>query len=100
MKKIRFHPATKSEYDRAISYYHRQRAGLGLDFQTEVERIVSMIQENPRLGGFYASTRFRYHLANRFPYLVVFLEREDAIWIMAVAHGRRRPAYWRRRRPE
>jgi len=34
---------------------------------------------------------------NRFPYLVVFRETTSEIEVVAVAHGRRRPGYWRER---
>jgi hypothetical protein len=34
---------------------------------------------------------------NRFPYFIVFRERDLAIQIIAIAHGRRRPAYWQDR---
>jgi hypothetical protein len=33
----------------------------------------------------------------RFPYLIVFREGMEGIEIVAVAHGRRRPGYWRDR---
>jgi hypothetical protein len=33
----------------------------------------------------------------RFPYSVVYLEDEDEIWVLAVAHAKRRPGYWRGR---
>jgi toxin ParE1/3/4 len=35
----------------------------------------------------------------RFPYLVIFLEADAAIQLVAVAHGKRRPGYWRKRLP-
>jgi len=34
---------------------------------------------------------------SRFPYIVVFRETVTEIEIVAVAHGRRRPGYWRER---
>jgi len=33
----------------------------------------------------------------RFPYLIVFREMDSEIQIIAVAHGRRRQGYWKRR---
>ena len=33
----------------------------------------------------------------RFPYLTVFRETAAGVEILAVAHGRRRPGYWRDR---
>ena len=36
-------------------------------------------------------------LVRRFPYVVYFHDREELIYILAVAHGRRRTGYWRNR---
>jgi hypothetical protein len=36
-------------------------------------------------------------LLKKFPYLVVFREYPDHLFIVAVAHGHRRPGYWRKR---
>jgi len=36
-------------------------------------------------------------LLRRFPFLVMFRQQSDKIEIIAVAHGRRRPGYWRKR---
>ena len=32
-----------------------------------------------------------------FPYAVVFMEKPEHIWIVAVMHMKRRPGYWRER---
>jgi toxin ParE1/3/4 len=36
-------------------------------------------------------------LVKKFPYLVIFYEMPDCLLVVAVAHGRRKPGYWRRR---
>ena len=33
----------------------------------------------------------------RFPYLIVYRTTSTAIQVVAVAHGRRRPGYWKTR---
>jgi len=39
----------------------------------------------------------RRMVLQRFPYLVVFREASSGVEIVAVAHGHRRPGYWRDR---
>jgi toxin ParE1/3/4 len=90
----------RTELDEAIGYYEQQRAGLGLDLQSEVQQAVRKIQENPQAGSPYKTTEFRHYVVQRFPYVVYYIELEEAIWVMAIAHGKRRPGYWRRRRTE
>jgi len=36
-------------------------------------------------------------LLKRFPYFIVFFDWQDEIYIVAVAHAKRRPGYWKRR---
>lgn len=80
----------------AVAYYEDRAAGLGLDFASEIERSVQTIAENPERWPLRADGTHRY-LAHRFPYLVVYACQSDRIWILAVAHCKRRPAYWRHR---
>jgi len=44
---------------------------------------------------FHAGTRRA--LLRPFPFLVVFREHTDRIEIIAIAHAKRRPGYWRER---
>jgi plasmid stabilization system protein ParE len=39
----------------------------------------------------------RRALLKTYPYAVVFREGEEEILILAIAHGKRRPGYWRKR---
>jgi hypothetical protein len=57
-----------------------------------IENIAEAPSRWPRLHG-----RFRRYLLHRFPFSVVYLEREHSIEVIAVAHHRRRPGYWKRR---
>lgn len=77
----------------AVAYYEDKSHGLGLAFQTEVERSVQTIAEYPERWPVRADSTRRY-LIHRFPYVVVYTYQGDHVWIVAVAHCRRRPAYW------
>jgi hypothetical protein len=39
----------------------------------------------------------RPNLLQRFPYSIVFIELEDELRVLAIAHGSRQPGYWRAR---
>ena len=39
----------------------------------------------------------RRNLVRRFPYLIVFVEFEGSVRVIAVASAHQRPGYWRRR---
>jgi toxin ParE1/3/4 len=80
----------------AVAYYEDKAQGLGLDLEAEVERSVQIIAEYPERWPLRADGTRRY-LTHRFPYLVVYMYHRDHIWVIAIAHGKRRPAYWRDR---
>lgn len=62
----------------------------------EFERITSFLKEFPELGAPYR-TKYRRLPMARFPYSIVYSIEPDAVWILAVAHQRRRPDYWKDR---
>jgi hypothetical protein len=39
----------------------------------------------------------RRMLVKRFPYSIIFVEHNEDLWVIAFAHNRRRPGYWRER---
>ena len=94
MIEIEFHADARQELRQAAQYYERQVAGLGFAFTDEVERTVELIQESPGIG----SPVWQYYrrvFVRRFPYSVVYREFENKLFVVAVAHHRRRPNYWR-----
>ena len=102
MTKIwRFRPDAEREVDEAIDWYEGEQDGLGQDFVRTLRAAVVHLQETPSEGGKLpgsprdADVR-RYRLP-RFPYVVLFVEVEDEYQVLAVAHLRRRPNYWRSR---
>lgn len=100
MKPVIIHREAIEELDGAISYYEEQKAGLGLDFLSEVEQALGKIQQNPNLGGVYKVAGLRRYVIQGFPFLIFYAEFEEFIWVVAIAHGKRRPDYWRRRQRE
>jgi toxin ParE1/3/4 len=100
VKPVIIHSEAIEELDGAVSYYEDQKVGLGLDFLAEVEQTLSKIQQNPNLGAVYKVTESRRYVIQRFPFLVFYAELEELIWVVAIAHGKRRPEYWRKRQIE
>jgi toxin ParE1/3/4 len=100
VKPIVLHSEAIVELDAAVAYYEQQRKGLGLEFLSSVERAFALIQQNPNLGTAYKIRRLRRFVLQRFPFSIFFAELEACIWIVAIAHSKRKPDYWRRRRIE
>ncbi len=91
-----FDPAAREELVEAVAYYDQQRATLGDEFLLELKRAVTRIRDFPAAWP-VMSRRSRRCRLTRFPYGLVYQVTEDEIRILAVAHLRRRPRYWRDR---
>lgn len=85
------------EFSAAVVWYEKQRSGLGAEFFDAVGHIVSLIQAQPEMGTLSKDRRTRRVLVPRFPYEVVYQVFEDEIVIVAIAHSKRRPDYWKKR---
>jgi toxin ParE1/3/4 len=79
-----------------VNYYNAHRARLGDEFRDEVWATLERIKKLPE-SWHALSDSIRRCPTNRFPYGVIYtVERRD-ILIIAVAHNRRAPEYWRAR---
>lgn len=94
--KVEFHPAAAEEFVETTVFYERSVSGLGDGFIMEVESVVDRLQAHPQIGQRVSDACRRIILA-RFPYSLIYSVETDRIWIVAVAHHRRRPGYWRER---
>jgi len=94
--KLIYLDAANSEFDDAISYYNKERDGLGFEFADEVKRTIERIENYPRAWT-SLSKRARRCLVHRFPYSVIYEVRDDLLIIIAIHHNRRKPENWRNR---
>lgn len=95
---ISFHPAGARELTQAADYYELVREGLGQKFLEAFERTIDQIRRHPEAAPIVGQSVRKALLESRFPYSVLYSIRPAEIRILAVAHHRRRPLYWRRRR--
>jgi hypothetical protein len=90
---VRFLQIAKLELDDAVSYYNRERPGLGYEFLWEVFFAIDRIKQFPQAWPvFYQKTR--RCLIRRFPYGIIYILENDLVLIFAIAHLHREPDYW------
>jgi len=95
---LEFHPRAVEEARAARRYYARRSATLANRFLTALDNALGQIFATPSQWPTHLhSTRFLR--LRRFPYLVIYRETPIVVQIVAVAHTKRRPGYWRRRTP-
>lgn len=101
MRSVRVLEAAAVEAAEAAAWYEGQRRGLGGEFRSELKIALDQLCEGTLPGSPWSSRLsdrgVRRILMKRFPFSVVFVTlREEAV-VLALAHHRRRPEYWRQR---
>ena len=95
-KPVRFHPEADQEYLSSLAWYKERSLDAALDFESEFQRAVSAVAESPERWPIYFSGCRRYVL-HQFPFSIVYRNLDEAVFVLAVAHGHRSPGYWRKR---
>ena len=81
------------EFAESAAYYEAQEPGLGSRFRDEVVAAIDRIMRTPELPRLRAKEYRRVNL-RVFPHYIAYVIRGDMIWIVAIAHGFRRPEFW------
>jgi plasmid stabilization system protein ParE len=90
---LSFLTIAREELAEAKRFYNRQQQGLGESFQREAEAAARQIKERPQAWQVEAAPVRRFIL-DRFPCKMLYIVRDDAVLVVAVAHQHRQPDYW------
>lgn len=97
----REHPSARAEYLAALQWYEEQEAGLGERVARELDEGVDFIRSWPKARSLYRDRQRIVEIRRKgvevFPYGIVDLIRHNEVVVIAYAHDRRRPGYWRAR---
>jgi hypothetical protein len=96
VSEIPFLPQAEEEFLEWVARYEGRVRGLGGEFIEEVERALERIDTFPEHGSPHLANTRRVVL-QRFPFSVVYEILPEGVLVVAVAHHRRRPGYWRDR---
>ena len=95
-KPYRFHPQAWQEVEAAESWYRQRSDEASVGFLSEIydalENLTLWPQRWPSYQ--YGTRRFVLH---RFPFSIIYREEPDAVSVIAIAHHKRRPGYWKDR---
>jgi hypothetical protein len=89
------HPEADAEFAAQIEYYEDRERGLGERFYREVMERLDWIAANPTVPRVRKDHR-RVNL-KVFPFYIGYAIDGDLIRVLAIAPGRKRPGYWRKR---
>ena len=80
----------------AALFYEEESAGLGEDFLDDIQHAIDAVREHPELG-VAVDHELRRVLIRRFPFSVIYAVEPEQVVVVAIAHQRRRPRYWKGR---
>jgi plasmid stabilization system protein ParE len=93
---LHFFEEAAEEIEKERSWYRQRSESAEAAFLKELDHASNAVSEAPlRWPGYIRNTR-RYVFPN-FPFSFVYFVEEQIIHVVALAHHRRRPGYWRER---
>ena len=93
---LEFHPDARIDAIEAYDWYAGRSQQAADAFQEQLQDAGRAIQHSPERWATYLFGTRRY-LMRRYPFVIVYRVAVDRIEIMAVAHGRQKPGYWKGR---
>ena len=94
--KVRFHPAARLDLREARVWYEERSPLSAVAFAHEVASAISRIKEAPARYP-TAEHGTRRFVLQRFPFNIFYRVGASEVVIVAVAHQKRHPDYWRQR---
>ena len=95
VKGVEYHQGAVADIKSAVACYQKRSVKPALDPIEELDRAADAIREAPQRWPSGRTTPDNFALAISFH--LIYSEEKDVITIWAVAHGSRRPEYWKPR---
>ena len=91
-----FHPEATAELEASIEWYAERSESAAQNLCLAVDAALTSIEAHPER---FAKVDARHHACSvkKFPFQIVYRHDQDRIHVVAVAHAKRRPGYWRDR---
>lgn len=100
--KVRPLAQAEDEAQEAALFYDVRSPGLGFEFLDAFIEALGAIGENPqrfaRVETLRTRREIRSYPLSKFPFNVIYEVQREQVLVLAVAHARRRPNYWKNRR--
>lgn len=96
MRRINFHPDATQELEQSAKWYGERSEAAARGFAIAVDAAIKKISDDP---GRFARIDARHSACSveRYPFQIVFRDDGTHIDIVAVAHAKRQPEYWKAR---
>ena len=93
---IDYHPAAEDEAANVLEWYARIDENLAVRFKKELLRAETLVKRSPNMWSVYFNKTQGFRFRG-FPLVLAYVIREQRIIVVALAHTRARPGYWKDR---
>lgn len=94
--KVDFHLQAEEDFLEAYAWYFERSETAARAFLREMDRAILRISEAPERWPAYDSVTRRF-LLSIFPFSVIYRVAGQVVQVIAVAHNKRKPGYWKPR---
>lgn len=95
-----FHPEARAEFVADVDWYDSREVGVSERFEMAVRGAIDAAIDSPESWAAWHRWDRQPVVRSKgvgFPYRIVYFVTDELLTIVAVAHEKRRPGYWRER---
>jgi len=93
---LEFFEDASQEVEESRAWYRRRSERAEAAFLNELDHAIAQVVEGPWRWPEYSDSVRRYVFPT-FPYSLIFFVEGETLHVVAVAHDKRKPGYWRNR---
>lgn len=97
MHPLTFNILALREMHKGFAWYRERNERAALRFLDAFWTAVDEVAEYPQRWPFL-DRKHQFRPLKRFPFFLVYRCEDEVVKVVALAHGKRRPGYWKRRR--
>src|SRR3954454_10729808 len=95
-ERIPFFLEASEEIEEAAKWYGRRSPAAEVAFLADLDHALAAVLDAPHRWTRFVDGTSRY-VFSKFPYSLIYFVDDSVVVIVAVAHDKRRPGYWRGR---
>lgn len=96
MLPVDYLPGARRDFDESFDWYLERSAETAIRFANAVDAALTAVAADPQRFA-AVDERHRECPVKRFPFRIVYRVVENRVLVVAVAHAKRRPGFWRDR---
>lgn len=96
-KPIEFLNGARQDFDESFDWYAERNAEAAVGFAAALDEVIARIRDDSSRFA-TVGAGYRYCALKQYPFRVVFREESERVVIVAVAHAKRHPGYWKSRK--